>query len=135
MRRLIAILLAPLVLSACEELGIPDPEKRAAAALAEGRAIGSACRQAGRALEDCFALNPEAQKAAIFDGWRSMNDYMTENGIDIVKPTIEPKLPLAAAEPQSAAPPEEAADGADDGHAQTPLEKLRNRSQREAQDH
>jgi len=135
MRRLLAILIAPLVLSACEELGIPDPEKRAAAALAEGRAIGSACRQAGRALEDCFALNPEAQKAAIFDGWRAMNDYMTENGIEIVKPTIEPKLPLAAAEHQAAARADEATDGAGDDRAQTPLEKLRNRSQKETQDH
>jgi hypothetical protein len=74
------------VLSGCEELGIPDPEKEAQRQQAEGEAIGSACRHAGRALEDCFERNPRALKAAIFAGWRSMNDYMTENNIPVVPP-------------------------------------------------
>lgn len=75
-------------LSGCEELGIPDPAKEAARAQAEGEAIGSACRHAGRALEDCYTLNPKASKADIFSGWRNMNDYMIENKIDIVPPTL-----------------------------------------------
>lgn len=87
MFRSLLVLLLAIALSGCEELGIPDPAKVAAAAEAEGRAIGGACRHAGRALEDCYALNPGASKSSIFEGWRSMNDYMTENKIEIVPPT------------------------------------------------
>jgi hypothetical protein len=87
--RLLAILVL-LPLAACERLGIPDPAKDAADREAEGRAIGSACRQSGRALEDCFTLNLKASKSAIFSGWKEMNDYMTENKID----TVKPELPL-----------------------------------------
>ena len=56
MKTRIVLLCAVLmtVLSGCEELGIPDPQKEAERKQAEGEAIGSACRQAGRALEDCF---------------------------------------------------------------------------------
>ena len=127
MGRILACLMISLLMSACEQLGIPDPERRAAATEAEGRAIGSACRHAGRALEDCFALNPEAQKASVFEGWRTMNDYMTENNIVAVKPMIPPKLPAdATADVQEAdAPPET---HAEDGSADTPLARLRNRS-------
>jgi len=93
-----ALLLATL--SGCEELGIPDPTKDAARKQAEGEAIGSACRHAGRSLEDCYARNPKAIKAAIFTGWRSMNDYMTENKMEIVPPPAdsapEPHAPDAA---------------------------------------
>lgn len=76
------------LLSACEQLGIPDPAKEAEAKDAEGKAIGSACRHAGRALEDCYTMNPRAIKAAVFTGWRDMNDYMEQNKIDVVKPEL-----------------------------------------------
>lgn len=79
-----SMLLAPLcglLLAGCEQLGIEDPAKAAAAKEAEGRAIGSACRHSGRPLEDCYKLNAKAQKAAIFAGWREMDAYMRENGI------------------------------------------------------
>ena len=56
----------------------------AAARDADGRAIGGACRHAGRAIEDCYALNKKADRAAIFAGWRDMNDYMRENKIEPV---------------------------------------------------
>lgn len=98
-------------LSGCEELGIPDPAKEAARAQAEGEAIGSACRHAGRALEDCYTLNPKASKADIFSGWRNMNDYMIENKIDIVPPTLAdttsraPATEPAASDPADDAPP------------------------------
>ena len=55
---------------------------------ADGQAIGSACRHAGRALEDCFVLNPKAQRAAVFAGWREMDEYMRENKIEAVAPTL-----------------------------------------------
>ncbi len=82
---LIAILLAATALSGCDLLG-ESAETIAAAKEAEGKAIGGACRHAGRAIEDCYALNKKADKAAVFAGWRDMNDYMRENKIDSVPP-------------------------------------------------
>lgn len=86
--RLLSLLLLITSLCACELLGIPDPAKEAERKDAEGKAIGSACRHAGRALEDCFALNTTAQKASVFAGWREMNDYMAQNKIENVKPEL-----------------------------------------------
>ncbi len=94
MRRL-AVLTLPLalaVLAGCDMLGIESPEKVAAAREAEGRAVGAACRHAGRALEDCYALNKRVDKAALFAGWRDMNDYMRENKIA----EVPPQVPAAA---------------------------------------
>ena len=76
------LLLIPLALVACEQLGLDDQAKIAAAREADGRAIGNACRQTGRVLEECYALNPKYQKAAIFAGWRDMDGYMRENKIE-----------------------------------------------------
>jgi len=76
------LLLIPLALGACEQLGLDDQAKIAAAREADGRAIGNACRQTGRILEECYALNPKYQKAAIFNGWRDMDGYMRENKIE-----------------------------------------------------
>jgi phosphopantetheinyl transferase (holo-ACP synthase) len=62
MKRLALLLPLLAALTACEQLGIEDPAKVAAAKEAEGKAIGSACRHAMRAIEDCYVLNPKAQK-------------------------------------------------------------------------
>ena len=75
---------AAVFLSGCDALGIDSPEKLAAVRDADGKAIGGACRHAGRAIEDCYALNKKADKAAVFAGWRDMNDYMRENKIEPV---------------------------------------------------
>ena len=77
----------------CERIGLTDPAKEAARKEADARATGSACRHAGRAIEDCYALNPEAARAAVYAGWKEMNDYMRENKIDVVKPEIAPNEP------------------------------------------
>ncbi|QPF72290.1 hypothetical protein G8A07_04650 [Roseateles sp. DAIF2] len=85
------LILLPLLaglLAGCEQLGIEDPAKLAAAKEAEGKAIGSACRHAMRAIEDCYALNPKAQKAAVFAGWREMDEYMRENKLEGVAPQL-----------------------------------------------
>ena len=66
----------------------------------DGKAIGGACRHAGRAIEDCYTLNRKADRSAIFAGWREMNDYMAENKLDVVAPTLTPPgapAPLTAA--------------------------------------
>ena len=91
------------MLCGCEQLGIPDATKAAAQAEADGKAIGSACRHAGRAIEDCFTLNQSAQKAAVFAGWREMNDYMLENKIVEVAPQLPPPPPPGAAKAKRAA--------------------------------
>lgn len=95
-RTALLALFLPLALGACDRLGIPDPAKDAAAKEAEGKAIGAACRHAGRALEDCYALNPSAGKAPVFNGWKEMNDYMAENKIDVVRPEIAGKAAASA---------------------------------------
>ncbi|MBR7800344.1 hypothetical protein [Undibacterium fentianense] len=79
-----------VLISACERLGVPDPAKEAALREADARATGSACRHAGRGIEDCYVLNPEAARAAVYAGWKEMNDYMRENNISEVKPTAHP---------------------------------------------
>lgn len=78
------LVLCALVLSGCDKIGLSalgGPSSADVRREAEGRAIGGACRHAGRAIEDCFTLNRQADKAAIFAGWREMNDYMAEKSI------------------------------------------------------
>ena len=101
-------LLLVLLLSGCDQLGIEDPAKVAAAKEADGKAIGSACRHANRAIEDCYTLNPKAQKAAVFAGWKDMDAYMRENKIEGIAPVVprpsavKPSAP--AADDDQAAP-------------------------------
>ena len=109
-----AAVLALALLAGCEQLGIESAATVAARRDAEGKAIGGACRHAGRAIEDCYTLNRKADKGAVFAGWREMNDYMRENKIDEVRPQ------LAAAAP--AAKPAEESDG---DHAEKPAAKSR----------
>lgn len=90
MQKILLLTLCGLVLAGCEQLGIENPAQIAAAKEAEGRAVGSACRHSGRALEDCYALNKKASKAAVFSGWRDMDAYMRENNIETVTPGIQP---------------------------------------------
>jgi hypothetical protein len=120
MRRLVitASMVATALLVGCDmiggALGIESPEKVAALREADGKAIGGACRHAGRAIEDCYTLNRRADKASVFAGWRDMNDYMRENKIEPVAPQLatqvanagskavgaeaEPTKPIAASE-------------------------------------
>jgi hypothetical protein len=88
---------AAALLSACDMLGIDSPEKVAAVREADGKAIGGACRHAGRAIEDCYTLNKKADKAAVFAGWREMNDYMRDNKIDPVAPALSGQVANAGA--------------------------------------
>lgn len=91
-----AVSLMALLLSGCEMLGIQSAERVAAQRESEGKAIGAGCRHAGRAIEDCYALNRKADKGAVFAGWREMNDYMIENKIDPIKPEIGSQDPKGA---------------------------------------
>jgi hypothetical protein len=91
------VLTAAAFLSGCDALGIDSPEKLAAVRDADGKAIGGACRHAGRAIEDCYALNKKADKAAVFAGWRDMNDYMRENKIEPVPSQLATQVASAKA--------------------------------------
>ena len=107
-RRLRSAVLLPLALSltltltACDPFGLGEQAATAAAAKeADGRAIGSACRHSGRALEDCYRRNAKASKAANFTGWRDMDAYMRENKIEVVTPSTD-AAPVAPAEGSAA---------------------------------
>jgi hypothetical protein len=102
-RPALAASLLALLLAGCDMLGIESPEKIAAARDADGRAVGAACRHAGRAIEDCYALNRRSERAAMFAGWREMNDYMRENEIQPVAPQLTPAVAGAAAGSSSTA--------------------------------
>lgn len=95
-----ALLGAAALLAGCDQLGIEDPAKVAAAKEADGKAIGGACRNALRAIEDCYALNPKAQKAAVYEGWREMDEYMRENKLEGTRPQV---ANAAAAKPADSA--------------------------------
>ena len=99
MRRFTLALLAaaPLALSGCDLLGIETPAVLAKKREAEGRAIGAACRHSARSIEQCHVMNRRADKAAIYAGWREMNDYMRENDIQAMPPPAA-GADLAAAE-------------------------------------
>jgi hypothetical protein len=124
----LVVVVAALQLAGCDmigaQLGIESPEKVAAARDADGRAIGGACRHAGRAIEDCYTLNRKADKAAVFAGWRDMNDYMRENKIEAVAPQLANAATRAApAEAEEAKP----AAGADKPAVKGDAGKSRNR--------
>ena len=117
------VLAAALLVSGCDMLGIESTQVLAERKEADGKAVGGACRHAGRALEDCYVLNRKADRAAVFAGWREMNDYMRENKIEEVAPQLGPNTELAAkpaAGEAKSAPEEKAAKPAaakDDKHA------------------
>jgi hypothetical protein len=78
------VLAAALVslLSGCDQIPGMGPDPRIAQREEEAKAIGGACRYAQRGLEDCYALNPKAGKAAVFTGWKDMDAYMRENKME-----------------------------------------------------
>jgi len=84
-------------LAGCEQLGIESTADTAARREAEGKAIGGGCRHAARSVEQCYEQNKRADKAAVFAGWREMNDYMRENKIEAQPPAPEPQAVEVAA--------------------------------------
>lgn len=132
LRLLLGLILSSALLGGCERLGIPDFTKSSADAEADGKAIGSACRHAGRAIEDCYNLNPGAQRAAVFAGWREMNDYMAEKNIAEVEPKVAPPPPVTEEKP--AAKPKHSADKKDKAPAAEEADKAEQPADSEAAD-
>jgi hypothetical protein len=93
-----ALLLATLGAVGCNLFGSEAAEAAAARREADGKAVGGACRHAGRAIEDCYLLNRRADKAAVYAGWREMNDYMRENKLEPVAPQLSAETVAQAAD-------------------------------------
>jgi hypothetical protein len=93
-----AVLLAALGAAGCNLFGNEAAEAAAARRESDGKAVGGACRHAGRAIEDCYTLNRRADKAAVYAGWREMNDYMRENKLEPVAPQLNPETVAQAAD-------------------------------------
>lgn len=102
MSRHLLILLTVLTLSACDQLGLgPDP--RIAQKEADAKATGGACRHGLRSIEDCYTLNKGVNKAAIYAGWREMDEYMRENKLE----GLRAEIPISAPAPAAPTPDEE----------------------------
>ena len=71
-----------LLLAGCDQIPGMGPDPRIAQREAEAKAIGGGCRHGLRSIEDCYALNPRAAKAAVFAGWKEMDQYMRENKLE-----------------------------------------------------
>lgn len=83
------ILLTALLLGGCVIPGMgPDP--KIAQREAEANAIGAGCRHGLRSIEDCYSLNEGISKAAIFTGWKDMDQYMRDNKIEGIRASAEP---------------------------------------------
>ncbi|HEY3432261.1 MAG TPA: hypothetical protein VGK09_06900 [Rhodocyclaceae bacterium] len=111
LRFLLAGLITLPLLAGCDQLGIETPAQTQARQDAEGKAIGSACRQTDRALEECYARaqkdkkNKYITKASIFNGWKDMDAYMRENNLAALPQPPEPEpvpVPAAATEGEAA---------------------------------
>lgn len=86
-----------LLLSGCDQLsstlGVETPAQKEAKNDSEGRAVGSACRHSGRAIEDCYSIYAWLPKSSIYAGWREMDEYMRENKLDTIAPQLPPPQP------------------------------------------
>jgi hypothetical protein len=108
--------MALLTLTGCDQiagkLGLENPAVKEARTDAEGKAVGSACRHSGRAIEDCYAIYGWLPKASVYAGWREMDEYMRENKLETITPQLPPpeppgvkrKKPAPAAAAESEAP-------------------------------
>jgi hypothetical protein len=102
-RRPLLLLAILSTLAGCDQLGLEPASVTAARVEADGKAVGAACRHGGRAIEDCFTLNKRVDKAAIYAGWREMDDYMRENKLEAVAPTLGPGVDKKTADAEDGA--------------------------------
>ena len=110
-----------LLLNGCDQLsstlGVETPAQKEAKNDSEGRAVGSACRHSGRAIEDCYSIYAWLPKSSIYAGWREMDEYMRENKIAGMPPKASPMIEeMADGTPAPAA----ASGGANSGGAIRP---------------
>jgi len=108
--------LAVLAFSGCDQvagkLGLENPAAKEARTDAEGKAVGSACRHSGRAIEDCYSIYSWLPKASVYAGWREMDEYMRENKLETIEPQLPPPEPPGAKKKRAAPPSQEAVNDA-----------------------
>lgn len=114
--------LAICALAGCDQLGIETPQKAAEREQSEAKAVGGACRHALRAIEDCYTLNPKAEKSAVYTGWREMDEYMRENKLEGIAPVV-PRPAPAASIPKKASEAESEEDVAEEDTSDAPSGK------------
>ena len=102
----ILLLALTLLLAGCDIAALlADP--KVAQREADAKAIGGACRHGLRSIEDCYALNEKASKAAIYAGWKEMDQYMRDNKIEGVAPVgLKPPGPVEEIITETKAPDE-----------------------------
>jgi hypothetical protein len=89
------LLAMTLSLAGCDNIVALMADPKVAQRIADSKAIGSACRYGMRSIEDCYALNEKASKAAVFDGWKEMDQYMRDNKIDgVPSKGVKPGAPV-----------------------------------------
>ena len=95
-----------------QKMSLENPAAKAAKHEADGKAVGGACRQSGRAIEDCYSIYSWLPRAAIYDGWRDMDAYMRDNKLETIAPQLPPPAPpaLPAPKKKKTAPPADAAE-------------------------
>lgn len=119
--KILMVASAATMLSSCDLSQIPGLEGKLS--MEDSKAVGAACRHSGRALEDCFTLNPKTHQSGVFEGWREMNDYMLANEIEVVKPEIQASAfkpghdSASAGEAKASAEPETAHPDTSNSHA------------------
>ena len=108
LKRLSLLAITLLALAGCDQinqkLGLEDPALKEARLEAEAKAVGSACRHSGRAIEDCYAIYGWLPKAGVYAGWREMDEYMRENKIETIAPQLPPPEPPGAAKKKKKMP-------------------------------
>ena len=108
LRSLLIVSSLLLALSGCDavqqKLGLEAPAAKLARDEAEGKAVGGACRQSGRAIEDCYSIYAWLPKSAVYEGWSDMDIYMRENKLQTVEPQLPPPQPPGAKKKKPAPP-------------------------------
>jgi hypothetical protein len=113
--RSLVLALTLFLLAGCDMLGLPNHAREAAQVEANAKAVGASCRHAGRALEDCYALNPKHPLAQVYAGWKEMNDYMAAGNIAVVPPKFPKRKPRSAGSDEDEE--EEEADVKEESHS------------------
>ncbi len=94
LRGLYIVSLLFFLLTGCDaiqqKLGLENTAAKQQQAEEDAKAVGGACRQSGRALEDCYSIYSWLNKAFIYEGWREMDTYMRENQLEIIEPQLPP---------------------------------------------
>lgn len=85
--KLLTMLALCMTLSACDYFQKSKSAKTPEELMAEGVALGAACRQVGQSLETCYARNPKGLKEGIFAGWKEMHEYMATKNLETLEPS------------------------------------------------